>query len=63
MSDSIAHQQQRGRHADIIQEALATYDEWMLDDDYDAMTVLHKIMKQMRKRLRMAEVPSNGERQ
>ncbi len=53
MSDSIDFQQQRGRHADIIQEALATYDDWMLDDDYDAMPVLHKIMKRMQERLKM----------
>jgi hypothetical protein len=42
------------RDRDIILEALSDYDEWMLDDDYDAMTVLHRIMKRMRERIRFA---------
>lgn len=53
--------QQRGRHADIIAEALETYDEWMLDDDYEAMPVLHKIMKRMRERLEMGAADTQGD--
>lgn len=44
-------QQQRGRHADIIQQAIDTYDEWMKDDDFDATTALRKIIERMRERL------------
>ena len=35
---------------DIIDEAIAAYDGWMLDDDYDATSALKKIMSQMKKR-------------
>ena len=34
--------------------ALVEYDGWLLDDDYEAMPVLHRIMKRMRKRLEMS---------
>jgi len=47
---SIDFQQQRGRAMDIIDEALADYDSWMLDDDYKAMPILHRIMERMRER-------------
>jgi len=49
--------QQRGRHADIILEALATYDEWNLDDDYDAFRILSAIMRRMRERMEMSAHP------
>jgi len=56
MTDFLRHQ--RGRHADIILEALATYDEWMLDDDYDAFRILSQIIRRMRERLEMSEHPA-----
>lgn len=52
-ADAPAQQTQRDvitRDKDIILQALAEYDAWMLDDDYDATTALHKIMKRMRDR-------------
>jgi hypothetical protein len=57
-SSSIDLQQQRGRHADIIEEAINTYDEWMLDDDYESMTILRKIMDRMRERFALSASPS-----
>ena len=45
---------ERGRYYDIIIWALVEYDGWMLDDDYEAMPVLHRIMKRMRERLEMS---------
>jgi hypothetical protein len=57
VTDSAAFLQRRGRHADIILQALASYDEWMLDDDYDATSKLHEIMKRMRDRFEMSETP------
>lgn len=47
---SIDFHQQRGLAADIIKEALNSYREFMLDDNYDAMTCLHDIMGRMQKR-------------
>lgn len=47
---SIEHQQQRGVAWDIIEEAIAEYDGWMLDDDYDAHTKLKQIIARMRER-------------
>jgi hypothetical protein len=47
---SISWQQDRGVAWDIIDQAIADYDEWMLDDDYDAMPKLHEIIKRMRER-------------
>jgi hypothetical protein len=47
----------RGRHYDIIAEALESYDEWMKDDDYNSTTALNKIMKRMRERLEMTDAP------
>ncbi|WP_143279261.1 hypothetical protein [Bradyrhizobium ottawaense] len=52
------HLQSRGRHYDIIREAIAAYDEYMLDDDYDAQGALDKIIKKMRERLDMAAAPA-----
>jgi hypothetical protein len=54
---SVEMHQQRGRHFDIIQEAISTYDEWMLDDCYDATTKLNQIIEQMRKRLEFSAAP------
>lgn len=47
---SIEYQQQRGVAWDIIEQAINTYDQWMLDDDYDANSVLKTIIEQMRDR-------------
>ena len=35
---------------DIIDQAIRTYDSWMLDDDFNSMKVLKEIMEQMRSR-------------
>jgi hypothetical protein len=58
VTDSSSFLQQRGRHADIIKQALETYNQWMLDDCYDSMTKLHEIMATMRYRFEMSEIPS-----
>lgn len=47
---SIDYQQQRGVAWDIIDEAISTYDGWMLDDDYQAGRVLSEVMTRMRQR-------------
>lgn len=47
---SIDHQQARGAGWDVVDEAIAAYDEWMLDDDYDANSALRKIVDRMRAR-------------
>jgi hypothetical protein len=39
------------RDRDIILEAINAYDEYMLDDDFDAQPVLDRIIKRMRERL------------
>lgn len=44
---SIDHQQQRGMALDIIDEALADWQAWCLDDDYDAQGCLNRIMNRM----------------
>jgi hypothetical protein len=43
-------QQQRGLYADIVDEALASYAQWMAEDDYDFAKALHRIMDRMRER-------------
>lgn len=43
------------RDRDIIIEAIATYDDWMLDDDYDANLVLTRIIQKMRERIQMVD--------
>jgi hypothetical protein len=48
---SIDHHQRQEVALDIIRQALAEYDGWMLDDDYDAMAVLQRIMNRMRERM------------
>jgi hypothetical protein len=40
----------RGVGWDIVDEAINAYDQWMLDDDYDAMGKLHEIMRRMKER-------------
>lgn len=51
MSDSyIEYQQRRGVAWDIIEQAINTYDSWVLDDDFDANRVLKEIVEQMRVR-------------
>ena len=47
---SINHQQTRGAGWDIVDQAIETYDSWMLDDDYDANRVLREIIERMRAR-------------
>jgi hypothetical protein len=47
---SIDHQQRRGVAWDIIAEALESYREFMLDDDYDAQGALDRIIKRMQER-------------
>ncbi|WP_293880512.1 hypothetical protein [Sphingomonas sp.] len=49
--------QNRGRHYDIILEAISNYDEWMLDDDYNPQITLDRIIKRMRERLDMSDPP------
>ena len=48
---SIDHRQQEGVAWDIIDEAIGSFDEWMKDDDFDAMRVLHEIVGRMRERM------------
>lgn len=57
--EQLGHLQARGRHYDIIQEAIATYDDYMLDDDYDAQRTLDKIVKRMRERVVLTDAPKN----
>jgi len=47
---SIEFQQRRGVAWDIIEEALETYRQFMLDDDYEPYTTLANIMKRMQER-------------
>lgn len=47
---SADYQQQRGVAWDIIDQAINTYDGWMLDDDYRAGEVLREIVDKMRSR-------------
>lgn len=45
------HQQRRGAALDIIDEAIQTYDEYMLDDDFEREgIVLDLIINRMRER-------------
>jgi hypothetical protein len=48
----------RGRHYDIIQEALETYRDFMLDDDYNSQQCLDAIMKRMKERVEMSGTPT-----
>lgn len=43
-----AWQQKRGRAADLIDWAVNEYDEWMLDDHYDARSILDGIIGRFR---------------
>lgn len=47
---SIDYHQRRGQAMDIIDEALAAYDQWYLDDHFDAKAALDQIMQRMRER-------------
>lgn len=49
-TSSIDHQQRRGVAWDIIDQAINTYDGWMLDDDYQAGRVLREIIEKMKER-------------
>ena len=44
------HHQRQGVALDIIDEALNSYREFMLDDDFEAMSALRKIMERMSER-------------
>lgn len=56
---SSADQRQRDGVAwDIIQEALNTYDSFMLDDDYNGLGTLNQIMKRMRERVSLYRSPA-----
>lgn len=46
----IDHQQKRGAGWDVVDEAIAAYDEWMDDDDYDALNILESIIDRMKER-------------
>jgi len=54
-------QQRRGAFADIVAEAMATYDGWMADDDYDALGVLDRIIGRMRERYALYSAAPEGE--
>ncbi len=49
-ASSIDQKQRDGVAWDIIDQAVADYDGWMADDDYDAFTALNRIMTRMKKR-------------
>ena len=51
---SIDFHQRKGRASDIISEALLAYDQWMLDDNYDATSALRDIMTRMKNRAAQA---------
>lgn len=53
--------QRRGAALDIVLEALNEYDSWMVDDDYDAHSVLRKIMDRMRERYALFTAPREGQ--
>jgi hypothetical protein len=46
----VRHQQERGRFADIVDEAIGSYEAWLLDDDYDARAALDRIIMRMKER-------------
>lgn len=54
---SVQHHQREGVAWDIIAEALETHRQWLLDDDYDAMGCLQKIMHRMRERRALYRPP------
>jgi hypothetical protein len=47
---SSEYQQRRGVAWDIIDQAIVSYDQWMLDDDYDANKILGRIIDKMKER-------------
>lgn len=64
---SIDLMQRRGAAWDIIQQALNSYDSFMLDDDYDSQRALNDIMSKMRDRFAAYAIDSapapEGEKQ
>lgn len=62
---SVDHQQRRGAEWDIVDEAIASYDEWMLDDDFEPHRALREIVERMRTRrtgyVEAASVPADRE--
>lgn len=52
-TDKVANDIKLSRHKDIILQAINEYDQWMLDDDYDAGLVLDGIIFRMKLRLSM----------
>jgi len=49
-TSSTEYHQRRGAAWDIIDEALASYNEYMHDDDYNAQGALDRIMQRMKER-------------
>lgn len=49
-SSSIDQHQRDGVAWDIIAEAIEAYNEWMMDDDYDATGCLRRIIGKMEER-------------
>jgi hypothetical protein len=47
---SIEYQQKRGAGWDIVDEAINTYDQWMLDDNYEFAVILRQIIGRMKER-------------
>jgi hypothetical protein len=47
---SIDRQQRRGRFADMVDEAINSYDGWLTDDDFDARGCLDRIVARLRQR-------------
>jgi hypothetical protein len=54
-TSSVDHRQRRGAFVDIIDEAISTYTQYMLDDDYNAQGCLDQIIRRMRERRAMYE--------
>lgn len=55
--NSIDHQQRQGRDRDIIIEAINTYDDYMLDDDFEPQVVLDRIINRLKERAIAGETP------
>lgn len=49
-TSSADYQQQRGAYADIVDEAISSYEQWLLEDDYDVHGFLKKMIERMRGR-------------
>lgn len=56
------YKQRQGVAWDIIDEALNSYHEFMLDDDYDYRAAFYKIMERMKRRRELYAPPPDGGR-